>query len=176
MFPLPLRARRSRILLRRILNAVILTLCLGACGHKPSSQGSRPERKADPAVAPMAAPSAAPASVDPSLLVAAGEQASAARAEACLADVRCSATEASGLLIAADDAHDLELNCFRFVDGAGTARDLVRGRSCLEHQVRMNRSGGLVPAEWMHMSVGGIGGPTDLAGVRSAFRCPTHPH
>src|SRR5260370_37593542 len=172
MFPLPLRARRSRILLRRILNAVILTLCVGACGHKPSSQGSTPERKADPAVAPMAAPSAAPASVDPSLLVAAGEQASAARAEACLADVRCSATEASGLLIAADDAHDLELNCFRFVDGAGTARARRRGRSCLEHQGRMNRSGGLLAAERMPMSVGGLGGPTGPARAPPAFCSP----
>ncbi len=91
-----------------------------------------------------------------------------ARAEACLASPVCPAGDAASLLVAASRAHDGELDCFRFLDGAGTPRDLVRGRTCLEDRSgALKCAGSLEMAELVLMRVDGVGGRADLAGARA---------
>ena len=53
------------------------------------------------------------------------------QAEECLASPTCPATEAARLFVAASDADDPEVDCFRFVDGMGTALDVKRAPSVL---------------------------------------------
>jgi hypothetical protein len=93
------------------------------------------------------------------------------RAEACLARPTCPAGEAARLFVAAADARDHELDCFRFLDGAGTPRDLPRGRACLEQQADALECGGssmsLETAELALLRVDGIGGKADVDGARA---------
>jgi len=94
-------------------------------------------------------------------------------AEACLADPTCSATDASRLFLLADEAR-AGADCFRFVDGSGTARDLRRGRACLERAVgavacERGSSGGLWGADLAAMLIDGVGGGQDLPRARALF-------
>jgi hypothetical protein len=96
------------------------------------------------------------------------------RAKACLADVSCSAGEASRLFIAADDARERDASCYRFLDANGTPRDARRARACLERErasLPVNGchgdSAGDVEAELAVMRIDGIGGTQDIAGGRA---------
>ncbi len=92
------------------------------------------------------------------------------RAEACLARPTCPAAEAARLFVAAAVARDPELDCLRFVDGAGTPRDLPRGRACLERRADALECGGssmsLDTAALALLRVDGIGGKADIEGAR----------
>ncbi len=92
------------------------------------------------------------------------------RAEACLASPTCPAAEAARLFVAAADAHDPKLDCFRFLDGAGTRRDPARGRACLERSGDALDCGGssmsLESAELALMRIDGVGGNVDIGGAR----------
>jgi hypothetical protein len=92
------------------------------------------------------------------------------RAEACLARPTCLATEAARLFVASADARDPALDCFRFLDGAGTPRDLPRGRACLERRADALECGGssmsLETAELALLRVDGVGGKADIEGAR----------
>ncbi|MGO8998115.1 MAG: lysozyme inhibitor LprI family protein [Polyangiaceae bacterium] len=95
------------------------------------------------------------------------------RARACLADPMCPAAEAARLLIAADDAHD-ETDCYAFLDGAGTKRDLRRGRACLARWVgrrgcEPGNSPGLHVAELAVMMIDGVAGERDIQAARALF-------
>jgi hypothetical protein len=94
-----------------------------------------------------------------------------ARAETCLADPRCPASEADRLFVAADDAREQGVDCFRFLDGAGTRKDLTRGRACLERSVGTSKceqsSPDLDRAALATMLLRGIGGARDTARVRA---------
>ena len=93
------------------------------------------------------------------------------QAENCLADAACPALEARRLFVAADDAHEDAIHCFRFLDGAGVGRDVARGRACLERRTgRMNCRGAsadLAGAELATMRIDGVGGPRDIDGARA---------
>jgi hypothetical protein len=98
------------------------------------------------------------------------------QAEACLADPSCLAVEASRLFVAADDAHETLADCWRFLDGVGVPRDVVRARACLERDVaslhvaagcRDGSSAGNDQADLAMLRIDGIGGPQDIAGARS---------
>jgi hypothetical protein len=162
---------------RRTPLIFVLAFALGACSH---------ERRGEPAVLKML-PEAAATPLAPTLPVVitatsqvlpvrVQQQDCAGRAERCLKELACPAAEAARLFIAADDAEEVGMNCFRFVDGSGTRRDLVRGRSCLGRQVKElgPRVGGLVDTEWLNMRVEGVGGPRDIDGVRSLIGCASH--
>jgi uncharacterized protein YecT (DUF1311 family) len=103
----------------------------------------------------------------------AGARSSSAQATACLEDPLCPASEADRLFRAADDAHEAEVDCLRFVDGDGTARDLVRSRACLERTYAGTRCEGsssdLGRAELAIDRIDGVGGPRDVAGARALF-------
>jgi hypothetical protein len=92
------------------------------------------------------------------------------RAEACLARPTCPSAEAARLFVAAADARDPTVDCLRFLDGAGTPRDLPRGRACLERQADALECGGssmsLETAELALLRVDGIGGKADIDGAR----------
>lgn len=91
------------------------------------------------------------------------------RASACLADPGCPATEAERLLLAAADAHDAEVDCFRLLDGGITPRDPVRGRACLERTMGPACEGpaDLARVELALMSIDGLGGKVDIAAARA---------
>jgi len=104
------------------------------------------------------------------------------RAEACLADPTCSADDAARGFVEADDAHETDVDCWAFIDGAGTARDVPRGRACLERDAAREScagpdggsgesggSGGLGLADLAAMRIDGIGGPVDLARAKELF-------
>jgi hypothetical protein len=92
------------------------------------------------------------------------------RAEACLARPTCRAAEAARLFVVAADARDPALDCLRFLDGAGTPRDLPRGRACLERRADALECGGssmsLDTAELALLRVDGIGGKADIDRAR----------
>ena len=92
------------------------------------------------------------------------------RAEACLARPTCPAAEAARLFVAAAVARDPALDCLRFLDGAGTPRDLPRGRACLERRADALECGGssmsLDTAELALLRVDGIGGKADIDRAR----------
>jgi hypothetical protein len=93
------------------------------------------------------------------------------QAEDCLAQPTCSAADAAALFVTASDAHDPDLDCFRFLDGAGVARDLVRARTCLERRALAldceGSSMSLETAELALMRIDAIGGRSDGAGGRA---------
>jgi hypothetical protein len=93
------------------------------------------------------------------------------QAEDCLAQPTCAAADAVRLFLAASDAHDPDLDCFRFLDGAGAPRDLVRARACLERRAPAldceGSSMSLETAELALMRIDGIGGRSDSAGGRA---------
>jgi hypothetical protein len=93
------------------------------------------------------------------------------QAEDCLAQPTCSAADAARLFVAASDAHDPDLDCFRFLDGAGVPRDLVRARACLERRAPELDCGGssmsLETGELALMRIDAIGGRSDGAGGRA---------
>ena len=93
------------------------------------------------------------------------------RAEDCLINPLCSATEAARLFVAASDAEDSTLDCFRFVDGAGAARDLERARACLERSEKAMHCAGSSPdfeaVELAMMRIDGVGGKADVAAARA---------
>jgi uncharacterized protein YecT (DUF1311 family) len=95
------------------------------------------------------------------------------KAESCLADPFCAAGEADRLFLAADSARAPELDCFRFLDGAGVGRDLRRGRACLERGVSTSKceggSAGLDRAELAVMLIDGKGGAADVPRARALF-------
>ncbi len=64
----------------------------------------------------------------------------AERADQCLADPRCEASEAGRLYEAADDAGATRADCFRFYYGSAVAKDLRRARLCLERRVSAEQS------------------------------------
>jgi Lysozyme inhibitor LprI len=92
-------------------------------------------------------------------------------AEDCLATPTCPAGEAARRFVAASDASDPDLDCFRFLDGAGTRRDWTRARGCLERQAPSlacdGSSMGLGVAELALMRIDGRGGKTDEVGARA---------
>ncbi len=96
------------------------------------------------------------------------------RAEDCLASPLCAAEEAARLFIAAADAREPGLDCLRFLDGAGTPRDLARGRACLERQADALDCAGssmsLEAAELALLRIDGIGGAADVAAAREFVR------
>lgn len=97
----------------------------------------------------------------------------APQAEACLADPLCLAVDAARWFVDADDAHEI-VDCFRFVDGAGTRRDLGRGRACLERSVGARAcdpgsSSGLEGAALATMLIDGAGGPQDIPRAKALF-------
>jgi uncharacterized protein YecT (DUF1311 family) len=96
-----------------------------------------------------------------------------ADALACLDDLGCSAAEADRLFRAAADAQESEVDCLRFADGDGTAKDAARARACLERAVaRMKCDGssaGLWQAELAIALTDGVGGPVDVARARAIF-------
>ena len=91
------------------------------------------------------------------------------RAEACLADPACAASEAERLFLEADAAGDPLLDCTRFLHGVGVKKDAVRARTCLERRAgRLTCDGGspeLDLAELAELRIDGIGGRRDLAGA-----------
>jgi uncharacterized protein YecT (DUF1311 family) len=93
------------------------------------------------------------------------------QAEDCLAQPICSAADAARLFVRASDARDPDLDCFRFLDGAGVPRDLVRARACLERRAPALDCGGssmsLETAELSLMRIDAIGGRSDVAGGRA---------
>jgi hypothetical protein len=97
----------------------------------------------------------------------------AAQALRCLDDLACPAAEATRLFVASDDAHEIEADCFRFLDGAGVPKDVVRGRGCLERVVRASPCDGssafLPTAELATMQIDGVAGPVDVAAARALF-------
>lgn len=100
----------------------------------------------------------------------AGKPTSASRrAEECLAQPSCPAAEAAALFATASDTREPDLDCFRFIDGAGTPRDLARGRACLERRADALACGGssmfLGGATLALMRIDGIGGAPDVAGA-----------
>jgi uncharacterized protein YecT (DUF1311 family) len=103
----------------------------------------------------------------------AGAQSSSERASACLEDPLCPASEADRLFRAADDAHEAEVDCLRFADGDGTAKDLVRSRACLDRAYAGTKCEGsssdLGRAELAIDRIDGVGGPRDVAGARALF-------
>jgi uncharacterized protein YecT (DUF1311 family) len=102
-----------------------------------------------------------------------GQAGASKRAEACLANPTCAAAEAARLFVVASDANDPDLDCFRFVDAMGAARDLPRARSCFEHQAGEHRctdgSADMQAAQLAVMRIDGIGGKTDVPGARALF-------
>jgi hypothetical protein len=103
--------------------------------------------------------------------VAAAVAGASQRAEDCLASPTCPAADAARLFVAASDANDPDVDCFRFVDGMGTARDVVRARACFEHQAHAQACGGGSPdlpvAELAMMRIDGVGGRTDIPAARA---------
>ncbi len=97
-------------------------------------------------------------------------EAAGQRAEECLASPACSAAEAARLFVAADDAADPDVDCFRFIDGAGVARDITRARACFEREGKglecAGSSADLGIAELAMMRIDGIGGRADLPAAR----------
>jgi uncharacterized protein YecT (DUF1311 family) len=95
----------------------------------------------------------------------------AKRAEECLASPSCSAADAARLFVAAGDANDPSVDCFRFLDGMGTDRDLTRARACLEHRAKTlecgGSSAGLEIAELAMMRIDGVGGASNVAAARA---------
>ncbi len=95
------------------------------------------------------------------------------QAEACLADPSCPAADADRLFVVAADAHAPGLDCYRFLDGAGTKRDAARGRACLEREVGTSTceggSAGLDRAELAVLLIDGVGGAVDIARGRALF-------
>jgi hypothetical protein len=95
------------------------------------------------------------------------------RAERCLDEPTCTADDADLLFRAADDAHETDLDCFRFLDGQLTKRDLTRARACLDREVDRTScdgsSAGLAHAELSIMRTDALGGPQDLGGARKIF-------
>jgi hypothetical protein len=93
------------------------------------------------------------------------------RAEACLEDPTCPAADADALFVKADDAHDRGVDCQRFLDGAGTKRDLSRARACIERQLKGSDCAGssvdLYDAELAVMRIDGIGGKQDIPAARA---------
>jgi hypothetical protein len=93
------------------------------------------------------------------------------QAEDCLASPSCPAADAARLLVAASDVHDAGLDCFRFVDGAGTTRDLPRARSCFERRAKSLACDGssmsLDAAQLAFMRIDGVGGKPDASGARA---------
>jgi hypothetical protein len=75
--------------------------------------------------------------------------------------------------VAASEANDPELNCFRFFDGTVTARDWVRTRACFERRASALKcegsSLGLDAAQLAMMRIEGIGGTVDLGLARAAL-------
>ena len=94
------------------------------------------------------------------------------RAERCIIDPICPASEADRLFRAADDARE-SVNCFRFLDGQGTPRDVARGRACLERALKGGGCEGssafLPTAELAVLRIDGLGGARDVAGARHLF-------
>lgn len=94
------------------------------------------------------------------------------QARECLAEVSCPASEAARLFVASDDAKERELECYRFVDGAGAPRDLARARACLERLEVGSCEGSSASMEremLAVMRIDGLGGRTDIAGARQLF-------
>jgi uncharacterized protein YecT (DUF1311 family) len=96
------------------------------------------------------------------------------RAEHCLADATCPSAEAASLFVQADDAGERGVDCFRFLDGAGTLRDVKRARACLERglayeECEEGSSAGLELAELAVMRIDGVGGSQDVQGARALF-------
>jgi hypothetical protein len=94
------------------------------------------------------------------------------RAEHCLADATCPSAEAASLFVQADDAGERGVDCFRFLDGAGTLRDVKRARACLERglayeECEEGSSAGLELAELAVMRIDGVGGSQDIQGGRA---------
>src|SRR5689334_16487662 len=60
----------------------------------------------------------------------------------------------------------------RRLDGSGVARDVARGRACLDRVAVATCDGGsafLAIAELATLRVDGVGGPADIAGARALF-------
>ena len=96
----------------------------------------------------------------------------AKQARECLAEVSCPASEAARLFVASDDAKESELECYRFVDGAGAPRDLARARACLERLEVGSCEGSSASMEremLAVMRIDGLGGRTDVTGARQLF-------
>jgi uncharacterized protein YecT (DUF1311 family) len=95
----------------------------------------------------------------------------AKRAEECLARPTCSAADAARLFVAASEANDPTVDCFRFLDGTGTDRDSARARACFEHRAKTLECGrgsaGLETAELAMMRIDGVGGASDVAAARA---------
>jgi hypothetical protein len=93
------------------------------------------------------------------------------RAEDCLASPTCPAADAARLFVAASDANDPDVDCFRFVDGMGTARNVMRARACFEHQENAHACGGGSPdlqaAELAMMQIDGVGGRANIPAARA---------
>jgi hypothetical protein len=95
------------------------------------------------------------------------------RAELCLDDPTCPASEADRLFRAADDVREEGVDCFRFADGDGTKRDLGRARACLERAATAMKCDGnsadLGQAELAIYRIDGVGGAEDIRGARQLF-------
>ena len=106
---------------------------------------------------------------------AAGQSAGPAkRAEDCLASPTCPAAEAARLFVAASNAKDPTVDCFRFVDGMGTDRDLTRARACFENRAKTlecaGSSAGIETAELAMMRIDGVGAAADIAAARALLK------
>jgi uncharacterized protein YecT (DUF1311 family) len=157
--------------------AASITLC--ACAERSVAPATEPP-SAPPAtvVAVSSAPAAASTAPDAGLAAAPAPPAVAATrynadALACLDDPACSAAVADRLFRAAADAHEGDVDCLRFADGDGTAKDAARARACLERTVAGMKcdgsSAGLWQAELAIALTDGVGGPVDVARARAIF-------
>jgi Lysozyme inhibitor LprI len=95
----------------------------------------------------------------------------ARRAEECLANPTCPAADAARLFMAASDANDPAVDCFRFLDGMGTGRDPVRARACFERGAKAlecaGNSADLATAELAIMRIDGVGGASNVDAARA---------
>ncbi|HTB78941.1 MAG TPA: hypothetical protein VK762_37115 [Polyangiaceae bacterium] len=166
--------------LTRLLATLVLAACKAETPKMPPPEAAAPpsasassEAHASEALAegPQGEPFGASTAADAGVQSADGGATSPSeRAEACLARPTCPAAEAARLFVAAAAARDPALDCLRFLDGAGTPRDLPRGRTCLERQADALECGGssmsLDTAELALLRVDGIGGKADIDGAR----------
>jgi hypothetical protein len=154
--------------------ALGLVVVLVACGQRraspaPPTVSAGGDDAAAPVVVAIPAMDAAPPVVKGGVHESGAGKTKAAIA--CLAELACPAAEAERLFLAGDDGADPEVDCYRFLDGAGTARDVVRGRACLERSVVEMRCKGssvdLGLVELAVMAIDGVGGPQDIAKARA---------
>ncbi len=181
MRPRPSSACRRRLRGRALAGtSLALLFTCGACARadhsRPTSEeapplapsGTRiatPTASAAPSAPAALSPDAAPPTV-PSLTL---QQ----RAEACLEDPSCPASEANRHFRAPHDAHENAVDCLRFADGDGTQKDAARARACLERSLAGTKcdgsSAGLWQAELATYLIDAVGGPADLRRARALF-------